>query len=457
MGNGPQLRFVEVLCVCYNAWIGGMMIYLELTRFLLPLVLMMVVQELGTQVLNGGMARLPRATETLASFGLAWFLVSFLTTTMLQTRQLGLVLVDGRQAFKRVQSFVLLFGLLLGAILASLVLTPVGNWVIEDLHGVSQSLGAAARTVILWLIPLPLLRGLAWFYSGLLLRTRRTGVVSLAMLASMGASTLVVFVLLPAGFVQEDPIRMPILIIYAGAVAELAVVLWGNWHNAAHLLRDTGSELSFSDVIRFFWPLALIMAIQGLSRPLINLFVAREPGGTEALAVLTITYALGLLPYGWLNEIRSLPSAFQDRENSLAHIRRFAIGCGLLSFGIMILLFWTPIRDFILETLLGVGADLAAAAAMPLVVFAFFPLVVMARAYLHGIGLFERRTQAMAPSAPARVVAVLIALVLLPALGVHGATRGVTALLFGFMAETMVVWWGIRGRVHWGVRKVLES
>jgi hypothetical protein len=252
------------------------------------------------------------------------------------------------------------------------------------------------------------------------------------------------------------PIRLPILVLYAGALVELAVVLWGNWRNREHLLGESGSELSFSYVVRFFWPLALIMAIQGLSRPLINLFVAREPGGTQALAVLTITYALGLLPYGWLNEIRSLPTAFQDRENSLKHIQRFAVGCGLLSFGIMILLFWTPIRDFILGTLIGVGAELAASAAMPLVVFSFFPLVVMARAYLHGVGLFERRTQAMAPSAPARVMAVLVTLVLLPILGVHGATRGVAALLCGFIVETVVVWWGIRGRAHWGLRKVLE-
>ena len=122
----------------------------------------------------------------------------------------------------------------------------------------------------------------------------------------------------------------------------------------------------------------------------------------------------------------------------------------------MVLLFWTPIRDFILGTLLGVNAELAAAAAMPLMVFSFFPLVVMARAYLHGVGLFERRTQAMAPSAPARVVAVLVALVLLPVVGVSGATRGVAALLFGFIVETLVVWWGIRGRAQWGLRKVLE-
>jgi hypothetical protein len=112
----------------------------------------------------------------------------------------------------------------------------------------------------------------------------------------------------------------------------------------------------------------------------------------------------------------------------------------------MILLFWTPVRDFVLGKLLGVQPRLAAQAAMPLVIFSFFPLVVMVRAYLHGVGLFEHRTQVMAPSAPARIVAILIALSILPALGVHGATRGVAALLFGFIIETLVVWWGISGR-----------
>ena len=112
----------------------------------------------------------------------------------------------------------------------------------------------------------------------------------------------------------------------------------------------------------------------------------------------------------------------------------------------MILLFWTPLREFILRALIGVSAELAAQAALPLVVFSFFPLVVMMRAYLHGVGLFEHRTQVMAPSAPSRVAAILVALILLPVLGIHGATRGVAALLCGFMVETLIVWWGIRGR-----------
>jgi hypothetical protein len=82
----------------------------------------------------------------------------------------------------------------------------------------------------------------------------------------------------------------------------------------------------------------------------------------------------------------------------------------------------------------------------PLEIFTFFPLVVMVRAYLHGVGLVKHQTQVMAPSAPARIAAILVALTGLPLLGVQGAARGVAALLCGFVAETLVVLWGLRGQ-----------
>ena len=60
------------------------MIYGQLLRFILPLVLTVIVQELSGQILNGGMARVPRATEALATYGLAWGLVMFLTNTSIR-------------------------------------------------------------------------------------------------------------------------------------------------------------------------------------------------------------------------------------------------------------------------------------------------------------------------------------------------------------------------------------
>jgi progressive ankylosis protein len=431
------------------------MIYVQFIRFLLPLVFTVVVQEMGGQVLNGGMTRMPQSTETLASYGLAWGLITFLTSPLLQARQLGLVLIDSQQALRKVRLIVLASALALSAVLAVLAITPVGVWVIEDLHDLAPSLGAVARVALAWLIPVPVLRGLLRFHQGMLIRARRTGVVSAATMSSIGVSIASTFVLLRAPFVRAQPIVLPLSVTYAGLAVELGVVLWGYRRHVWGVLDEHGRALSYRYIIRFFWPLALTMAVQGFSRPLINLFVSRGAGGADALAVLTVVYTLGHLPYGWLNEIRSLPAAFKDEENALLHVRRFALGCGLAVFLLMVALFWTPVRDYILRTWIGVDEAMASGARVPLVLFAFFPLAVMVRATLHGVALIEHRTAALTPSGPARIGAILVVLVILSFTEVHGATRAVAALLSGFTLETVAVWLGVRGT--WSTERTRQS
>jgi hypothetical protein len=431
------------------------MSYGRLVRFLLPLAITSIVVELGSQVLNGGMARVPQATQTLAAYGLAWGLVLFLGSPLGQAKELGLALVVDRASLVAVRRFVLVSGLLLMAGLASLPLTPLGDWVIEGLHGIDRELGAVVRTALLWLVPYPLIKGLALFHAGLLLRVRRTEVVSYATLTNLAVSILAVFVLVGLPWVQARPIRLPLVVTYIGVLLELSVLVGGvlRYVPAARvhdlLPAPDRPRLGWGAIVRFFWPLALIMMIQELSRPLINLFVARGPDATAALAILAVLYTLGRIPYGWLNELRNLAAAFGDEAESRKRIRSFTIACGAVSLAMMVLLFWTPLRDVILEQWIGVPPDLAARARLPLYLFTFFSFAVTARAYYHGIGLAERRTQALAPSAPARLVAILSTLMLLPWVGVTGATLGVAALLSGFTGEALVVWWGVRGRQLW--------
>lgn len=425
------------------------MSYGRLLRFILPLAVTAVVIELGSQVLNGGMARVPQATTTLAAFGVAWGLVLFLAAPLVQSRELGLMLVGDHASLAAVRRFVLMVGAVLMLGLASLTLTPLGNYVIEGLHGIDGSLGAVVRTALFWLIPYPLLRSLCYFHAGLLLQIRRTTLVSYATLSNLGMSIVLVFVLVTLPWVHEEPIRLPIVATYGGLLVELAILLWGVAvyvmpQLPRHDAKGAPPPTQWA-IVRFFWPLALIMLTQEMSRPVINLFVARGPDATNALAILAVMYTLGRIPYGWLNDIRNLSLAFRDEPNNRHYIRRFATGCALVSLAIMGLLFWTPLREIILADWIGVPPELVPLAALPLRLFAGFSLAVTVRAYYQGIGIVERRTGALAPSAPARLGAIVIALILLPWFGVDGATVGVAALLAGFSAEALVVWWGVRG------------
>ena len=91
-------------------------------------------------------------------------------------------------------------------------------------------------------------------------------------------------------------------------------------------------------LVKFIWPLMLILGIQRISRPVVNLLVARSAQShcesvevnnvlhcsclvtlyvvmillKKSIAVLTTTYPLGHLPYGWLNQLRTISPAFRQ-------------------------------------------------------------------------------------------------------------------------------------------------
>jgi hypothetical protein len=77
-------------------------------------------------------------------------------------------------------------------------------------------------------------------------------------------------------------------------------------------------RLALWRIISFLSPLMFTLFIQRISRPLINLIVARrspsKAQAAEAVAVLTASYPLGHLPYGWLNTLKPVPPAFQQKN-----------------------------------------------------------------------------------------------------------------------------------------------
>ncbi|MCH2660001.1 hypothetical protein MK163_06125, partial [bacterium] len=243
------------------------MTYAQLTRFMLPLVLAALVQELSGQFLNGGMARMPQAVETLAAFGLAYGIVGLLAGILTQARQFGLVLIEHDQGYRTVFRFGIAAGLSLSGMVALLAWTPAGSWLIADLHGVSPALTEVVLLAFAWFVPFPLVRSLTRIYIGTLLRIRRSDIPAYGSGGGIGLSILTVFILLPVDFVRQDPILLPVLATWAGALAEFAIVLWGHRRYVRFETQGEAAPLDMSYVLHFFWPLALIMAVQSGTPP----------------------------------------------------------------------------------------------------------------------------------------------------------------------------------------------
>ncbi|MGH0163284.1 UNVERIFIED_CONTAM: hypothetical protein FKN15_064842 [Acipenser sinensis] len=304
------------------------------------------------QALNRGIASVKEdAIEMLASYGLAYSLMKFFTGPMSDFKNVGLVFVNSKRDRTKAVLCMVAAGTVAIIFHTLIAYTDLGYYIINKLHHVDDSVGNKTRKAFLYLAAFPLLDAMAWTHAGILLKHKFSFLVGCASISDVIAQIAFVAILLHSHLECLEPLLIPILSLYMGALVRFTIVGLGYYRNIHDTIPDScgpevGGDATFKKMLNFWWPLALILATQRISRPIVNLFVSRDLKGssaaTEAVAVLTATYPVGHLPYGWLTELRAVYPAF-DKNNpsnklvnsgttvTKAHIKKFTFFCLVLS------------------------------------------------------------------------------------------------------------------------------
>ncbi|NRA27218.1 MAG: hypothetical protein HRU10_08220 [Opitutales bacterium] len=411
-------------------------------RFFLPLAAVGVLMLSGRLFQNYALLEFPDGVSQLARFTLASSIFFPCMSAVAFFPQLTNALIRNQRDLKIVGRFAFWVASALTGVLFFFAWSSWGKSCVAWLYPGEPELTEDIIFYLKWYTPSVLSYGYVNFVSGLLMQCERTHWVTVLRVASLVPMVLI----LAAGVFLESDARW--VIGWSCLVPEICAALLAFWllkkRSKVGPVKAEDPRLSYANIARYYWSLALTTIMFTLSRPIVFQLVTWEGArrGDElwtetVLAALALSFGLSMIFQITINHLRNVYLTYAAEFP--AATRRFAwklIGWVTLLMAILIV---TPGARFFFEHLQGADGQVLEWAVQSFAVFVLVPLVVGIRNHYHGLAMVERRTLVMGTASILRNVGIVVIGLSLSALGVFTPWTGSLLLIMGFVVEALVV------------------
>ena len=361
----------------------------RLTLFFLPLGLTSFIINITHFFFNVGLARLPRPELALAAFAMAKSVVNILQAPMFTYHQLVVALVKDRKTYRQVLAWQL--AVMLGdmALLALVLLTPALSHILQRWVGLSEPMLSSTVMAARVLLLLPLATGMRNTYQGIAILARQTQLILLS--ASIRLVFVLAVVFFGIGHLTALPGAAVGSLLFLGAIFIEAVALYLGLRPALaapalHL--GWGGEipdyvLTPGVILRFAAPLVVAASIKYVSEPIVNVGFAQGTQPEIGLAAHAVAWSVTwtILSVTSMLHQCSLVFAGSREEGALV---KFYLTVALILTGMMAVVAFTPLGDWVLLRTVGVSQEVAEAARRVLQWMVFLTPLSVVREYYWG-------------------------------------------------------------------------
>jgi len=409
--------------------------------FWLPLAATWLMMSVEGPFLTAVIARLSSPAYNLAAFGVAFSFALLAEAPVIMMMSAAVALVNGRASYLRLRTFTHAINAAVTLALGFLLLPPVFDFVGRTLIGLPDEVARRTWLALLVLLPWPGTIGFRRFYQGVLIRhgqTHRVAYGTIVRLFSMSGVALILVRL-----TELEGAIIGAAALSAGVISEALASRVMAKQAVRSLMAGPNEEssetLKYSEIIRFYIPLALTTLLALGVHPLVTFFVGHGRFALESLAVLPVVNSLIFV-------FRSLGLAYQEvgialmgehGENYRA-LRRFAWSLGLAVVAGLGLIAWTPLGRLWFEMISGLSPELARFALTPTRILVLIPGLAVILSFQRAVLLHAKRTMPVTMATVievAGIVAVLsVGIFVLDTVGIVAAAF---ALLFGRISANL--------------------
>lgn len=404
--------------------------------FFLPLIFMSELIQLSHVITNAFLARLLAPREIIAAFSIAFGLNIMAGGVTMATTQTGICFITDRTSFRRLLRFCLILVLLPFFMVEFIALTPVGEIVFGDWMGASPGVVSQARwaSAIMgfWTFPI-LIRNLCY---AMAMNKRRTILITYATAVRLVSLIGFLFVF----SIWFDGAVVGAMATVAGMTVEATFMVVATRSYFLNLKKTADQPAGVKEFWSFSWPLMVMQITENGVMFVLNFFLGQLKNPDLAIASFGIVYGLVRII---LAGPRNLVQTSQSLVHSLQDLRamfQFTFGLILFYCGLIFVLFYTPLNEWILGVVMGLTAELSGYCKNAVKLIFLIAIFWGTTATLRGTLSSMRKTLVIAVSAGVR-------LVVFAGIGffgfiypdLNGAVLGVFAFAGAFAAETVLL------------------
>ncbi|AMV73512.1 hypothetical protein DBW_3205 [Desulfuromonas sp. DDH964] len=363
----------------------------EIALFFFPLLLNVQLMSVSHSVINAFLARQHDYITALAGFSVAMVLHLFLASPSYQNHTVTIAMVRGRRSLRGTLRFVVLVACYVSVMLALVAFTPIGDLVLKRFLGVPDEIAAAARSALGMLVALPFITGFRGLFQGLVIKARRTALVSIATAVRIGG----LFLFLAGGARLFAGAELGAFALLACVATE--TIFMGAFAWRCEIPEASADEKGTWEILRFAFPLAYSSCLQQTIPLLINAIISRLPDGPLALAAFGVIRGFLFLLAGPMRNLQQAYLTLVETAGDFRALVRFSCWVGGTLALLLVITAW-PLNRAILGEIMGLDPGMRQYIALPLAACALYPLLYGAANLLRGWFTGQHRTSLLGRS-----------------------------------------------------------
>lgn len=388
-------------------------------------------------------ALIARSSEpefNLAAYGVAYSLALIVEAPIIMMMSASIALVKNRQSFLKLRNFTYIVNAIITMIMLIAIIPVIFYFIAETLIGLPKEVSRLTHIATLLFLPWPAAIGFRRFYQGILINQNLTKRVAYGTVVRLFSMLIFALALYLSG-IFEGVIIGAASLSFAVIMEALAVKLMVN-STIKKIKSDnvtSSGNLSYKEINKFYYPLALTSLIGLGVQPLVTFFIGQSRMAIESLAVMPVVTSFVFI-------FRALGLSYQEviialigeKKERFKPLLLFAIVLAIFLVGGLSIFAFTPLADFWFITVSGLSNSLAEFARLPLMIMFFFPALTVLISLQRGLLVSSKNTKPITIATIIEVLMiVMVMLLLVNKLDVVGVVAAMIALIAGRVAANI--------------------